>query len=212
MRSQQLMPDRRRFRGYRNFVEEPAVPPATAQPGLDHPAPCKSAPDTGRGAEPQDAWVDGSVVRSLLETAVDAFEWLVTGPAPLSLRGVERPSLPRRAVLQHHLCTRLAAGQVRPRDRAAIWAACIFWVRTSSSPSARTRWTWCCVGVGLPSWVPMTAGLPLCYPADPADIEAAFLSAFLPELRRTSTRAWTGDGLRSCFSTQGQYLDRGLDR
>ena len=119
-----------------------------------------------------------------MEAAEDAFGWLVTGPAPLSLRGVDRPSLPRRAVPLHHLRTRLAAGRVRPRDRDAIWAALIFRARTSPSPAARARWTLGCVGVALPSLVPMAARLSVRYPGDPADIEAAILAAFLAELAR----------------------------
>jgi hypothetical protein len=128
--------------------------------------------------------VERSVDRSPLEAAEDAFGWLVTGPAPLSMRGIDRPSLPCRSVPLHHLRTRLAAGRVRPRDRDAIWAALVYRARTAPSPTGRARWTLGCVGVALPILVPMAARLSVRYPGDPADLEAAILAAFLNELGR----------------------------
>lgn len=169
--------------------------PDPAPPGPDHPAPRPAAqPDPARpdprhgapshGADPEDRLPVGSVDRSPLEVAEDAFGWLVTGPFPLSLRGIDRPSLPRRAVPLHLLRTRLAAGRVRPRDRDAIWAALVFRARTSPTPTARARWTVGCVGVALPALVPIAARLSLRYPGEPADLEAAILAGFLAELVR----------------------------
>jgi hypothetical protein len=166
------------------------VPPASALPGPDHPAPRDTAPDAIDRPDPApdpepDGWrVERSVDRSPLEAAEDAFGWLVTGTAPLSLHGIDRPSLPRRAVPLHQLRTRLAAGRVRPRDRDAIWAALIYRARTASSPTGRARWRLGCVGVALPILVPMAARLSVRYPGDPADLEAAILAAFLAELGR----------------------------
>ena len=166
------------------------MPPASALPGPDHPAPRDTAPDAIDRPDPApdpepDGWrVERSVDRSPLEAAEDAFGWLVTGTAPLSLHGIDRPSLPRRAVPLHQLRTRLAAGRVRPRDRDAIWAALIYRARTASSPTGRARWRLGCVGVALPILVPMAARLSVRYPGDPADLEAAILAAFLAELGR----------------------------
>jgi hypothetical protein len=144
------------------------------------------------------------VERSQSEAGEYAFGWLVTGSVSLSLRGVERPSLRRRAVPLHHLHTRRVAGRVWARDHDAIWAALIFRARTSLSLAARPRWTRSCVGVALPNSAPMAARLSVRYPGDPTDNEAAIPSAFLATLRRISARTWTGDGLRSCFRRMGK--------
>jgi hypothetical protein len=172
------------------------VPPASALPDPDARGPHNPAaadagsPDQRDRASEHDQSefdrmrVERFVERSPLEAAEDAFGWLVTGPAPLSLRGIDRPSLPRRAVPLHHLRTRLAAGRIGPRDRDAIWAALVYRARTAPSPAGRARWTLGCVGVALPLLVPMAARLSVRYPGDPADLEAAILAAFLAELRR----------------------------
>lgn len=166
------------------------MPPASAVPHPDARGPHDRASgspdhiDPAPDREHPRLRVERSVDRSPLEAAEDAFGWLVTGPAPLSLRGIDRPSLPRRSVPLHHLRTRLAAGRVSPRDRDAIWAALVYRARTAPSPTGRARWTLGCVGVALPLLVPIAARLSLRYPGDPADLEAAILAAFLAELRR----------------------------
>jgi hypothetical protein len=166
------------------------VPPASALPNPDARGPRDPAVDSPDQRDPAPdrehdyVRMERSVDRSPLEAAEDAFGWLVTGPAPLSLRGIDRPSLPRRSVPLHHLRTRLAAGRVGPRDRDAIWAALVYRARTAPSPTGRARWTLGCVGVALPILVPMAARLSVRYPGDPADLEAAILAAFLAELRR----------------------------
>jgi hypothetical protein len=126
-----------------------------------------------------------SLARSPLETAEDSFAWLVTGPRPLAVHGRLLPGLPSRRVPLHQLRARITAHRLRPDEVDAVWAHLVVRARTSRHHTRRAAWTVGCVGVAMPMLAHVAARHALRYRADPADIEAAVISAFVVELAGT---------------------------
>ncbi len=122
---------------------------------------------------------------SPLETAEDAFTWLITGPAPLSVNGRLVPGLPDRQVPLHQLRARLSARPMRRSELDAVWAHLVVRARSSRLPARRAAWTLGCVGIAMPSLAHIAAVHAIGYDGDPADIEAVVLAAFVVELRQT---------------------------
>lgn len=189
------------------------MPSASDQPGIHHLAPSENARDTahGRAAEPQDGRVEGSVVRSSLEATGDALGWLVTGTAPLSLWGrAPEPAAARGAAAPSTNSPSRRSGMA-PESGGGLCRSRLRGLDLAQSERA------CAVDVGLHRGGAAELGADVCrlslrYQVDPADVEAAILSAYLAKLRTTSTHIWTVDGLRSCFSAHRQDLDSGPDR
>lgn len=189
------------------------MPSASDQPGIHHLAPSENARDTARGraAEPQDWRVEGSVVGSSLEATGDALGWLVTGTAPLSLRGrAPEPAAARGAAAPSTNSPGRRSG-MSPESGGGLCRSRLPGLDLAQSERAGA------VDVGLYRGGAAELGvdggrLSLRYRGDPADVGAAILSAYLAKLRTISTHVWTVDGSRSCFSTHGQDLDSGPDR
>lgn len=120
--------------------------------------------------------------RSPLETAEDAFLWLVTGPGPVTVDGRLFPGLPDRQVPLHQLRTRLATHRLSSATRDAVWAHLVFRARTEDQGST---WTLACAGVALPELTRIAAHIAIRYTGHPAEIEAAVLAGFLAEVHRT---------------------------
>jgi hypothetical protein len=123
--------------------------------------------------------------QSPLETAEDAFTWLVTGPAPLAVNGRLLPGLPDRRVPLHQLRARLASRPMRRSEIDAVWAHLVVRARASRLPARRAAWTLGCVGVAMPTLAHVAAVHSLGYGGDPADVEAVVLAAFVVELHHT---------------------------
>jgi hypothetical protein len=122
---------------------------------------------------------------SPLETAEDAFTWLVTGPAPLAVNGRLLPGLPDRQVPLHQLRARLSSRPMRRSELDTVWAHLVVRARSSRLPARRAAWTLGCVGIAMPALAHVAAVHALDYDGDPADVEAAVLAAFVVELHHT---------------------------
>lgn len=135
-----------------------------------------------------------------LEQARAAFEWLVSGPSPLSVDGRALRGLPGRAIRIDALRAHLGHPSTPAATRDVAWAHL---VRRSRARGG--AWTVACVGVALPALV--ATGRRLCRDLRPArhgdtagprgrrgmagavaDIESAVLSGFLAELATVDLR------------------------
>lgn len=114
-----------------------------------------------------------------LNTARDAFQWLVTGPDPLAVDGREFAGLPPRSVPLDELRDRLMSKQCPVRTRDAVWASL---VRRSRQDGG--KWTVACVGMALPALAATARWMGARYRGDRADAHAAVLTGFLEALVR----------------------------
>jgi hypothetical protein len=112
-----------------------------------------------------------------LDTARDAFQWLVTGPEPMAIHGGRFAGLPRRLVPLDELRDRLMSKQCPFRTRDDIWAHLVLQSRAHGA-----AWTVACVGMALPSLASSARWLAARYRGDRADVHAAVLTGFLETL------------------------------
>lgn len=112
-----------------------------------------------------------------LDTARSAFDWLVTGPHPVSIDGCLFPGLPRRDVPLNEVRDRLLHPSCSQSTRDAVWAHLVARSRTEGA-----TWTLGCVGVALPALMRIAATLSARFAGDVSDIHAAVLTGFLNEL------------------------------
>lgn len=112
-----------------------------------------------------------------LDAARAAFEWLVTGPEPLSVDGTGFAGLPARPVPLDELRGRLLHRRCPQPLRDAVWAQLVTRSRTDGG-----AWTIGCVGVALPALTGIAARLTARFAGDPRDVHAAVLTGFLAEL------------------------------
>lgn len=112
-----------------------------------------------------------------LDAARSAFEWLLAGPAPLSIDGRGFSGLPSRAVPLDELLGRLLDRRCPQPLRDAVWAHLIRLSREEGG-----KWTVGCVGLALPALTGICATLTARFVADPRDIHSATLTGFLAEL------------------------------
>ncbi|GAB3396151.1 MULTISPECIES: hypothetical protein [Amycolatopsis] len=112
-----------------------------------------------------------------LDTARDAFGWLVTGPKPMAVQGARFAGLPRRPVPLDELRDRVMSKQCPPRTRDDVWAHLVLRSRTHGG-----AWTVACVGMALPSLAASARWLAARYRGDRADAHAAVLAGFVHAL------------------------------
>jgi hypothetical protein len=118
-----------------------------------------------------------------LDTARTAFDWLVTGPHPVSIDGRLFPGLPRRRVPLNEVRDRLLHRRCPQSTRDAVWAHLVLRSRTEGA-----TWTLGCVGLALPALMRITATLSARFAGDVSDIHAAVLTGFLAELAHIELR------------------------
>jgi hypothetical protein len=112
-----------------------------------------------------------------LDTARDAFGWLVTGPKPMAVHGARFAGLPRRPVPLDELRDRVMSKQCPPRTQDDVWAYLVLRSRAHGG-----AWTVACVGMALPSLASSSRWLAARYPRDRADVHAAVLAGFVQAL------------------------------
>lgn len=112
-----------------------------------------------------------------LDTARDAFGWLVTGPKPMAVHGARFAGLPRRPVPLDELRDRVMSRQCPPRTRDDVWAHLVLRSRAHGG-----AWTVACVGMALPSLASSARWLAARYRGDRADAHAAVLAGFVHAL------------------------------
>lgn len=118
-----------------------------------------------------------------LDAARAAFEWLVTGPRPVSVDGRLFPGLPARRVPLGELRDLLLDRRCTQALRHAVWAHLVLLSRTDGG-----TWTVGCVGVALPALTRIARKLSAKFVGDPSDIHAAVLTGFLTELGHIDLR------------------------
>jgi hypothetical protein len=118
-----------------------------------------------------------------LDAARAAFEWLVTGPHPVSVDGRLFPGLPARRVPLNELRDRLLRRRCPQTLRDAAWAHLVLLARTEGG-----AWTVGAVGVALPALTSIAATLSAKFAGDPSDIHAAVLAGFVAELGEIDLR------------------------
>ncbi|KAA9159484.1 hypothetical protein FPZ12_020360 [Amycolatopsis acidicola] len=112
-----------------------------------------------------------------MDTARDAFGWLVTGPNPMAVDGTRFEGLPRRPVPLDELRDRLMSKQCPRRTRDDVWAHLVLQSRARGG-----AWTVACVGMALPSLAASARWLGARYRGDRADAHAAVLAGFVQAL------------------------------
>ncbi|MGH3826144.1 MAG: hypothetical protein ACRDQX_03070 [Pseudonocardiaceae bacterium] len=120
---------------------------------------------------------DSTAGPNSLDIARDAFAWLVTGPAPLSIHGRRFAGMPHRRVALDELRDRLLARRCPQVTRDAVWAHLV-----ARSRDRGASWTVGAVGVALPALTSVAARLTARFAGDPADVHAEVLRGFLAEL------------------------------
>lgn len=113
-----------------------------------------------------------------LDTARDAFRWLVTGPEPLSVDGRDFAGLPARLVPLDELRDLLMSKQCPMHTRDAVWS---YLVDRSRRDGA--TWTVACAGMMLPALAGTARWIAARYRGDRADAHAAVLAGFLEALQ-----------------------------
>jgi hypothetical protein len=111
------------------------------------------------------------------DAARTAFEWLVTGPDPVSVDGRLFPGLPARRVPLDELRDLLLDRDCTQALRHAAWAHLVLLSRLRGG-----TWTVGCVGVALPALTKIAKKLSARFAGDPSDIHAAVLTGFLTEI------------------------------
>jgi len=112
-----------------------------------------------------------------LDSARTAFEWLVTGPDPVSIQGWRFPGLPRRWVALDELRDLLLDAELPMSTVDPVWVHLV-----ARSRDEGGTWTVGCVGVALPALLSIAAELSAPFADDHRDIHAAVLGGFLSEL------------------------------
>ncbi|MEV6602738.1 hypothetical protein [Kutzneria sp. NPDC051319] len=120
---------------------------------------------------------------SPLDAARAAYEWLITGPHPISVDGRLFPGLPARRVPLDELRTLLLDGNCTQALRHAVWAHLVLLSRTDGE-----TWTVGCVGLALPALRKIANKLTTKFVGDPSDIHAAVLTGFVAELAHIDLR------------------------
>lgn len=118
-----------------------------------------------------------------LDIARDAFNWLVTGPHPISLNGRLFTGLPDRDIPLDEVRDRLLARRCSQATRDAVWAHLVLRSRTEGA-----TWTVSAVGVALPALTSVAATLSDRFAGDPADVHAEVLRGFLAALSTIDLR------------------------
>ena len=118
-----------------------------------------------------------------LDTARNAFTWLVTGPDPLAINGRRFAALPNRPIPLDELRDRLLDRQCPRATRNAVW---VYLIRRARREGA--TWTVACVGMALPGLAGTARWLAARYRGDRADIHAAVLSGFVEALASVDLR------------------------
>ncbi|HEY3710326.1 MAG TPA: hypothetical protein VGL64_13175 [Amycolatopsis sp.] len=144
-----------------------------------------------------------------LDSARTAFEWLVTGPSPVSIEGWRFPCLPRRRVPLDELRDLLLDANLPMSTVDPIWVHLV----TRSRDEGGT-WTVACVGVALPALFAIAAELSAPYADDHRDIHAAILTGFLSELASIDlAKPWVMWRLRCAGLRAGHlFIREALDR
>jgi hypothetical protein len=144
-----------------------------------------------------------------LDSARAAFEWLVTGPCPVSIEGWRFPGLPRRRVPLDELRDLLLDADLPMSTVDPVWAHLV----TRSRDEGAT-WTVACVGVALPALFAIAAELSAPYADDHRDIHGAILTGFLAELASINlARPWVMWRLRCAALRAGHlFIREALDR
>ncbi|GAA3040930.1 hypothetical protein [Actinokineospora globicatena] len=122
-------------------------------------------------------------VSNALDAARSAFEWLVTGPHPVSIDGRLFPGFPARRVPLDEVCDRLLRRRCPQTVRDAVWAHLVLLSRTEGG-----TWTVGAVGVAMPTLTASCARLTARFAGDPSDICAAVLAGFVAELATVDLR------------------------
>jgi hypothetical protein len=136
-----------------------------------------------------------------LDSARTAFEWLVTGPGPLSIDGRFFPGLPRRRVPVDELRELLLDPGVPMPMVDLVWMHLV-----ARSRDEGGAWTVACVGMALPALFAIAAELCAPYADDHRDIHAAILTGFLSELAAMNlARPWILWRLR-CSALRAGHL------
>jgi predicted DNA-binding protein (UPF0251 family) len=144
-----------------------------------------------------------------LDNARTAFEWLVTGPAPLSIDGRFFPGLPDRRVPLDQLRELLLDPHLPMSAVDLVWMHLV-----GRSRDEGGAWTVACVGVALPALFAIAAELCAPYADDYRDIHAAVLTGFLSELATVNlARPWVMWRLRCAALRAGHvFIREALDR
>ena len=136
-----------------------------------------------------------------LDAARTAFEWLVTGPDPLSVEGRRFPGLPRRRVPLDELRELLLDPALPMSTVDPVWVRLV--TRSRDEGGAATVG---CVGVALPALFAIAAELCGPFADEHHDIHAAVLTGFLSELARADLdRPWVMWRLR-CAALRAGHL------
>ncbi|MFD2415349.1 hypothetical protein [Amycolatopsis pigmentata] len=118
-----------------------------------------------------------------LDAVRAAFEWLVTGPEPVSVDGRLFPGLPGRRVPLNEVRDRLLHRRCPQALRDAVWRHLVLLSRTEGA-----TWTVGCAGVALPALTTIAATLSARFAGDPSDLHAAVLAGFVAELATIDLR------------------------
>ncbi|SER90980.1 PqqD family protein [Actinokineospora terrae] len=121
--------------------------------------------------------------QNAVDAARAAFEWLVTGPHPVSIDGRLFPGFPARRVPLDEVCDWLLRRRCPQTLRDAVWAHLVLLSRTEGG-----TWTVGAVGVALPALTSICARLAARFAGDPSDIHAAVLAGFVAELATVDLR------------------------
>ncbi|KOX19252.1 hypothetical protein ADK67_33815 [Saccharothrix sp. NRRL B-16348] len=136
-----------------------------------------------------------------LDAARTAFEWLVTGPDPISVEGRCFAGLPRRRVPLDELRDLLLDPALPMSTVDPVWVHLV--ARSRDEGGAATVG---CVGVALPALFAIAAELCAPFADDHHDIHAAVLTGFLSELARADLdRPWVMWRLR-CAALRAGHL------
>lgn len=139
-----------------------------------------------------------------LDAARTAFEWLVTGPDPVSIEGWRFPGLPPRRVALDELRDLLLEPALPMSTVDPVWVHLVTRSRAEGS-----TWTVACVGVALPALFAIAAELCAPFTDDHHDIHAAVLTGFLTELARMDlSRPWVMWRLRCAALRAGHRFIR----
>jgi hypothetical protein len=139
-----------------------------------------------------------------LDSARTAFEWLVTGPEPLSIDGRFFPGLPRRRVPLDEVRELLLNSNLPLAVVDLVWMHLV-----TRSRDAGGAWTVACVGVALPALFAIAAELGAKFAQDHRDLHAAVLTGFLSELASINlARPWILWRLRCAALREGHLFVR----
>jgi hypothetical protein len=144
-----------------------------------------------------------------LDSARTAFEWLVTGPDPLSVEGRFFPGLPARRVPVDELRGLLLDPGLSMPAVDLVWMHLV-----TRSRDEGGAWTVACVGVALPALFAIAAELGARFAQDHRDLHGAILTGFLSELASINlARPWVMWRLRCAALRAGHlFLREALER